>query len=517
MAYTLGDFLHSHANLDIRQITNCGQLQEIKIQSVSVQEFPLDNFIRENELVLSTAIGCDKKPEQFKEMIDTAIRGHAAAICFAFSSSRFCIPQHVVELAQENQLPLFELPWEIRFSEIQGNVYRELEKREQAFWLDLQNQLCNLFFESAKLDLACETIGSALNCCAGIVDQKGDIIGHSYLSEEAAMYKIEEAPFQADIKIRDTIYGKLCLWGSYDEKRVFVENDSVKKSLLFPLSLWFNQKSFEDSLKENLKNEFVCNLALGRYASYEEMIQQGLYLKFDMTIPYICIALQVEENEKPEGSEEYSLKNIWIRSKIKNLLLQTGKKLNLKIMVGFTQNTSILFLENKRIHDTDATDLYVKMADEELGRAYLEKEFYWGISEKRSNQLPFHELYQQAALGLRYLLTSEKKTRFFTYHETRKAIIVACLSENEKIREAAKEIVGGLTMENGDMAMDLLETLSAFFHANYNVSQTARDLHIHRQSLLYRLQKIETITGMNLNQHDDLFVLEAFLRIYKDY
>ena len=187
------------------------------------------------------------------------------------------------------------------------------------------------------------------------------------------------------------------------------------------------------------------------------------------------------------------------------------------MMVGFSQKKCILFLERRKIHDEDSIGLYLKKTDTELCNTYPEKVFYWGISEKDTNQLTFHDLYQQAALGIRYLLTSEKKTRFFTYHETRKALIVSCLSENEKIREAAKETMAGLISENNDMAMDLMETLSAFFRANYNVSQTARDLYIHRQSLLYRLQKIENITGMKLDQHDDLFVLESFLRIYKDY
>ena len=296
MYYSLADFLHSYNNLDIRQITNCGELNKIKIQSVSVQEFPVDDFIRENELVLSTAIGCDEKPERFEKMVDAAVKVHAAAICFSFSSSRFRIPHQAITLAERNQLPIFELPWEVRFSEIQAMIYKELEKREQAFWLELQNQLCNLFFESASLDLACETIHSVLNCFAGIVDQKGTVIGHSDLPEETGLYQIEDAPFQADIKIRDMTYGKLCLWGNYDEERVYAESDAVRKSLLFPLSLWFNQKSFEDSLKENLKNEYVCNLAFGRYTSYEDMIRQGLYLKFDMTIPYSCIVLQVQKS-----------------------------------------------------------------------------------------------------------------------------------------------------------------------------------------------------------------------------
>ena len=47
--------------------------------------------------------------------------------------------------------------------------------------------------------------------------------------------------------------------------------------------------------------------------------------------------------------------------------------------------------------------------------------------------------------------------------------------------------------------------------------QTARSLHIHRQSLSYRLEKIEQLTGMSLGSHEDLFLLEVYSRIYRSY
>ncbi|NLF28384.1 MAG: PucR family transcriptional regulator, partial [Clostridiales bacterium] len=64
---------------------------------------------------------------------------------------------------------------------------------------------------------------------------------------------------------------------------------------------------------------------------------------------------------------------------------------------------------------------------------------------------------------------------------------------------------------------DLLGTLSVFIRCNYNTSMTARKLHIHRQSLLYRLEKIEALTEMSLKCHRDLFLLEICTRIFLDY
>ena len=61
------------------------------------------------------------------------------------------------------------------------------------------------------------------------------------------------------------------------------------------------------------------------------------------------------------------------------------------------------------------------------------------------------------------------------------------------------------------------KTLVEFIKADGNTSLTARNLHLNRQSLLYRLKKIEALTGMSLNQRKDLFLLELFTRINSYY
>jgi purine catabolism regulator len=55
-----------------------------------------------------------------------------------------------------------------------------------------------------------------------------------------------------------------------------------------------------------------------------------------------------------------------------------------------------------------------------------------------------------------------------------------------------------------------MQTLMVYLATNYNASQTAKQLHLNRHSLLYRLRKIEHLTGLSLSDHEDLFVLEAF-------
>lgn len=59
----------------------------------------------------------------------------------------------------------------------------------------------------------------------------------------------------------------------------------------------------------------------------------------------------------------------------------------------------------------------------------------------------------------------------------------------------------------------LIKTLAAWFANNGHPTLTAKTLHIHRNSLDYRLRKIGEITGMNLDSIDDMLMLYVGMQL----
>jgi purine catabolism regulator len=59
----------------------------------------------------------------------------------------------------------------------------------------------------------------------------------------------------------------------------------------------------------------------------------------------------------------------------------------------------------------------------------------------------------------------------------------------------------------------LLETLEGFFRCNGNLSETARTMHLHRNSLLYRLGRIEELLGRSLEDAELRLSLQIALKI----
>ena len=66
-----------------------------------------------------------------------------------------------------------------------------------------------------------------------------------------------------------------------------------------------------------------------------------------------------------------------------------------------------------------------------------------------------------------------------------------------------------------NLDQETLFTIQRFFENNLNVSETSRKLFVHRNTLVYRLEKIKKITGLDLRQFDHAIVFKIALMVDK--
>ena len=74
-----------------------------------------------------------------------------------------------------------------------------------------------------------------------------------------------------------------------------------------------------------------------------------------------------------------------------------------------------------------------------------------------------------------------------------------------------KEIFDDNTPDNFDE--ETLTTINKFFENNLNVSETSRKLYVHRNTLVYRLEKIKKITGLDLREFDHAIVFKVAMMV----
>lgn len=76
-----------------------------------------------------------------------------------------------------------------------------------------------------------------------------------------------------------------------------------------------------------------------------------------------------------------------------------------------------------------------------------------------------------------------------------------------------KEVFKKGSIESLDQ--ETLFTIQRFFENNLNVSETSRKLFVHRNTLVYRLEKIKKLTGLDLREFDHAIVFKVALMVKK--
>jgi purine catabolism regulator len=91
--------------------------------------------------------------------------------------------------------------------------------------------------------------------------------------------------------------------------------------------------------------------------------------------------------------------------------------------------------------------------------------------------------------------------------------LLTALGTSPEAARFFRKTLGRLISHDDNKNAELVETLEAFFTCHGNLSQTANRLHIHRNTLTYRLERISAITQLDLDDPDARFSLQLALKL----
>lgn len=96
------------------------------------------------------------------------------------------------------------------------------------------------------------------------------------------------------------------------------------------------------------------------------------------------------------------------------------------------------------------------------------------------------------------------------YQDRKLSVLVSSIKHDPWRATQLKEPIDKLIV--ADSKNVLLKTLRTFFEQNCDLAQTCESLHIHRNTLRYRLDKIEQVTALNINNLDEKVQLYLALK-----
>lgn len=397
MNYTISDMLRDNLVPGIEQLAYGGDLAAAEIAEVTVQEYPADDFVQPGDLVLSTAEGCTDDPQKFSAFLEELAQSGACGVLFAFRDASYQFPLALRLQAQQKKLPVFRIPWKVRFAEVQTDLIRRIHRRSV-----------------------------------------------EYLTEH------------------------------------------------------------------KLKDDFVWNLASGNYEDPQQMALQGLRLKFDLSLNYACLRFRAI---LPEDEAEYSSLAVQTAAVIENTIESTGRLCGLRGMYAARSLEFILYAEVREGRENEDLLMVTVALRKSLAEQLPEAVFLFGVSPAEGTPSDFVRLAQQAGMALEYAAgTSEG---LYTYKDAQEAAMIAALLRDEKAVSVARATLAPLLAAD-EKGSEYVKSAAAYFRCCGNASKAADELHIHRISLLQRLEKIEALTGLSLKDPRDRLLLQLCVRMTVD-
>ena len=137
-----------------------------------------------------------------------------------------------------------------------------------------------------------------------------------------------------------------------------------------------------------------------------------------------------------------------------------------------------------------------------------------GISRPASGLAKLRDAYREAkdAVGIGLELGEADAATF--YGDLKLYQLLLSLKERSlgNLEQFYAEALGPLVEHDRRKQSDLVRTLGGFFNANGNLARAAQALDVHRNTLVYRLERIAELTQLDLDDADNRLILHLALK-----
>ncbi len=331
----------------------------------------------------------------------------------------------------------------------------------------------------------------------GVIDESATIIACNDLSMigQSVANSLSDIMAMSDVSVMDGYTYRVIGSRIKLDNVVFVKGtDALAESLSGVLAVSLNSmKDFYDEKYD--KSNFIKNIIL------ENILPGDIYAKskelhFNGEVPRVVILIHLLDRTEVFA---YDIVQSLFPEKTKDFVVNVG------------ENDIALVKEIKL--NTDAKDL------EKLARSIvdtLNSEFYTravvGIGTIVTTLRDLSRSFKEAQVAIEVGKVFDVEKTIMSYNNLGIGRLIYYLPTT-LCEQFLAEVFKKGSIDSLDH--ETLFTIQKFFENNLNVSETSRKLFVHRNTLVYRLEKIRRLTGLDLKQFDHAIVFKVALMVRK--
>lgn len=482
------------------------------------------NFVKPKEFLISTGYIFKDANNSQLEIIQKLKEVGASGLGVKFSRYIRKLDESVIKYANENNFPIFELPADSTWYEICAVLIPSFSASTHNADLPTAHEFEEILESLPDLTSPYDIIrqiSSHIHYPCGLVDLSRNInICHPYSfiqKDKFARYleSEEHIPLSGShifrINLRGT--GSLVVVTIDSQKQnylVILEQTPLSgdfitllKFLSFALHAKLNDLFSNSQLHIAASNKFLIELCTTEHYSHEEVHAQAMQLGIDLGFP--CVFCWCKISYLPQTLEQE--KNSYILNIAAYL-----QELNVKmpIVCGF-QDVYHLFFCVAAGEGQDYTATISSLL-QQLTKKYRFLNVNMGVSSICNSHTELKRGYQEATAACKIGFKVSPESQVFFATDLSVYNILDSADFLEKVKQSIKKYIDPLILVDRKTSNQLLQTLKVYFDSSRGIRKCASSMYVHHNTIRYRLNQIEKITGLNLDNPNDLFLLELCMK-----
>lgn len=516
------------------------------ISKVNIMADPdIIDWVQEGEFLLTTAYSFKKDDaEEQKRLIKECSRKKLAGIGIKIYPYLDSLPEEVINLADHLDFPIIDIYYSIPLSNIMTEALKEIFNKQASLLERIEKvheEYMNAMLEGNGIGelalIVSENIKNPVYLSLDFCNENVEIFDgvdedikeffrkdikkfYEPISTRSSLKRLEESKVLINGKyikrmimpiiVKDNIYGHIFTWaintplGGFDLSILESASTAIALGVLQELSvkeveIRYRSEFFEDLISTDLKRK---KKALER-AHFFNLNYNDIYIIEVMSFKFI---LNKGEEFFVDYVQDYVNKVVSIiEDIISNLELHgivASKMSGIQILLGF----------EKQGTEQDKLKEFNDLLERELSKKFENMEFKIGVGRAYKGLEDVNKSFSDALKTIRTgkVLTDK---RVVTYDELGIFKILCQDFLTEELEDFYNGTLKSLADYDEKKSTELVKTLESYFEHNGNLKKMSDALYTHYNTILYRINRINEITGMNLDDPNDRLNLEIALKI----
>ncbi|MGH4140881.1 PucR family transcriptional regulator [Clostridium sp.] len=521
-----------------------------RVTKVNVMEVPdILEWVSEGEFLVTTAYSIKDNINILLELIPKLNAKGVAGLGIKVGRYVSELPREVIKLADELGFPLIEVPFGVSHTDVISSILNEVINDQMNMLIRinvLNREVMNIMMMGGSLKEIAqklyENIGNSLaiyenmsDSCEVICNEDDRNIIDNIIYEHISLNHIEDINYYDEVSYkvhRDEIRGRVvervvipivienveygCVFVWFDKKDITPLDNMLIESYVHIIALDFVKKLSLYNMESNYKLEFFDDLLSYNEDRQKRAIERAKTFNFYKNLKYSVIVIllkDIDDSNKLKVDKVNSL-----HERISEMLFITGRvaKLQKDRIIYVDKSDRILILygsdrsKSPQTIKSETVNFCQKILDEALKKFDVNK-ITIGIGRSYGETKELYKSLEQAKLIVENLSETNRKN-IKHYDDLGLYRILAFEGLQGELIEFCSDTIKPLIEYDKTNNSELIKTLKAYFECDGNMKKISEKMYMHYNTIIYRVQQINDITGLDLENGDSRLNLEIALK-----